>query len=78
MENYVFGDDTDSTEKVVEDALESSEEGFLRGYSDEEEVDECAECGSAVSEEKRIEKEVDGEKLTFCSESCAEEFKENQ
>ncbi len=77
MENYVFDEDTGSTEKVLEDGLESSEEGFLRGYSDDEEVEECAECGSAVSEEKKIEKEVDGEKLTFCSEVCAEEFEEN-
>ncbi|HLD79249.1 MAG TPA: hypothetical protein VJA18_01690 [Candidatus Nanoarchaeia archaeon] len=77
MDNYVFDEDTDSTEKVLEDSLESSEEGFMRGYSDEEEADECAECGSAVSEEKKIEKEVDGEKLTFCSVSCADEFEEN-
>ena len=77
MDNYVFDEDTDSTEKVIEDGLETSEEGFLKGYSDEEETDECAECGSAVNEEKRVEKEVDGEKLTFCSESCADEFEEN-
>lgn len=77
MENYVFDEDTDSTEKVLEDSLESSEEGFMRGYSNEDETDECAECGSAVSEEKRIEKEVDGEKLAFCSEACAAEFEEN-
>lgn len=77
MENYVFDEDTDSTEKVLEEGLESSEEGFMRGYSDEEEVKECAECGSAVSEEKKVEKEVDGEKIVFCSESCANEFEEN-
>ncbi|MEK6900691.1 MAG: hypothetical protein AABX05_06195 [Nanoarchaeota archaeon] len=77
MDNYVFEDDSDSTEKVLEEGLETSEEGFLRGYSDEEETRECAECGSAVEEETKIEKEVEGEVLSFCSKSCAEEFEEN-
>ncbi len=77
MENYAFDEDENSTEKLLEEGLETSEEGFLKGYSDEEEVGECAECGSAVNEENRVEKEVDGETLTFCSSSCAEEFEEN-
>jgi len=77
MENYAFEGDEDSTEKVLEESLESSEEGFLRGYSDEEEVGECAECGSAVNEENRIEKEIDGEQVVFCSKMCAEEFEES-
>ena len=77
MDNYVFDEEADSTEKVLEDGLESSEEGFMRGYSNEEETLECAECGSAVEEEKKIMKEVDGEAVVFCSESCADEFEEN-
>lgn len=77
MENYVFDEDSDSTEKVVEDSLESSEEGFMRGYSDDEESKECAECGSAINEENKVEKELEGEKITFCSQTCAEEFVEN-
>ena len=77
MENHVFEGDGDSTEKLLEEGLESSEEGFLKGYSDEDEVNECAECGSAVDEEKKVEKDVDGEMLVFCSSSCAEEFEEN-
>ncbi|HLD40439.1 MAG TPA: hypothetical protein VJB13_04845 [Candidatus Nanoarchaeia archaeon] len=76
MDNYALDGDENSTEKLMEE-LESSEEGFLKGYSDEEEVGECAECGSAVNEENRVEKEVDGEKIAFCSKSCAEEFEEN-
>ena len=77
MENYAFDKDENSTEKILEEGLETPEEGFLKGYSNEEEVGECAECGSAVNEENRVEKEVDGETMTFCSKSCAEEFEEN-
>ena len=77
MENYALDEDENSTEKLMEESLETPEEGFLKGYSDEEEVGECAECGSAVNEENRIEKEVEGETLTFCSKSCAEEFEES-
>ncbi|MEK6809438.1 MAG: hypothetical protein AABY40_02085 [Nanoarchaeota archaeon] len=77
MENYALDEDENSTEKLMEESLETPEEGFLKGYSDEEEVGECAECGSAVNEENRLEKEIDGETLTFCSKSCAEEFEEN-
>ncbi len=77
VENYAFDEDENSTEKLLEESLETSEEGFLKGYSDQEEVGECAECGSAVNEENRVEKEVDGETLSFCSKSCAEEFEEN-
>ncbi len=77
MENYALDEDENSTEKLMEESLETPEEGFLKGYSDEEEVGECAECGSAVNEENRLEKEIDGETLTFCSKSCAEEFEES-
>jgi len=76
MDNYALDGDENSTEKLMEE-LESSEEGFMKGYSDEEEVGECAECGSAVNEENKIEKEIDGETVTFCSKSCAVEFEEN-
>ena len=77
MENYALDEDENSTEKLMEESLETPEEGFLKGYSDEEEVGECAECGSAVNEENRLEKEIDGETMTFCSKSCAEEFEES-
>jgi len=76
MENYVF-DDENSVKILEQEGLESSEEGFMRGYSEDEKVEECAECGSAVDEESKITKEVDGEKFTFCSETCAVEFDES-
>ena len=49
---------------------------FMEGYNDEEEAPECEECGSAIIE-KSVSKELEGEKHTFCSEHCAEEFEES-
>lgn len=55
---------------------EETDDGFMDGYSDEGEVQECAECGSAVREAKKIVASIEGEEYTFCSKACAEEFKE--
>jgi len=78
MEKYDFEDEESSNKKNLEqEGLESTEEGFMEGYADDEKVDECAECGSAVDDEKRLGKEIDGESYVFCSKDCAEEFEEN-
>ena len=53
------------------------EEGFIRGYAEDEKIFECAECGTSISEEKVIMKEIEGEKYAFCSKSCTEEFEES-
>ncbi len=50
-------------------------DAFMEGYMDEEEVQECDECGSAIRDSP-ITKEVDGEKRNFCSKVCADEFEE--
>ncbi len=68
------GDPTDE-QMVEQEALDSSEEGFLKGYSDEEEMQECAECGTRLKE-KRVAKEIAGEEYLFCSKACATEFEE--
>lgn len=77
MENFVFDGDENSKKILEQEGLESSEEGFMKGYSDDETVEECAECGSAVDEEKKVAKEVDGETFVFCSEICAEDFEDS-
>ena len=66
----------DVEETMVEDS-EVEDEGFVKGYAEEEEVFECAECGAAVKEEKKIVKEFEGESYTFCSKDCAKEFEES-
>lgn len=78
MEGHVFDEDAANSKRVLEqDGLESSEEGFMKGYSDDDVVEECAECGSAIDEDGRVAKELDGELQKFCSKNCADEFEEN-
>ncbi len=72
MEEYDYGDDTPK-EKLTGD--DDGESGFMNGYVDEEDVEECAECGSAIHE-KKVVKTIDGESYVFCSEICAKEFEE--
>jgi len=69
----------DATEEQLVDAggLDSTEEGFIKGYADDDEVIECAECGSAVREDKKIVKEINSESYTFCSKGCAQDFEES-
>ncbi len=52
-------------------------DGFMEGYMEEDKVLVCAECGSAIEDEKGIEKDIEGEKKLFCSTVCAQEFKES-
>ena len=75
MENYVADTGENKKEQFIEeDDLESS---FMSGYSDDDKVDECAECGSAVSDEKKKVREIEGEEYIFCSDLCEKEFKES-
>ncbi|MBT4935857.1 hypothetical protein HOL21_01620 [Candidatus Woesearchaeota archaeon] len=79
MENYSIEGDEASTEKhsVEEGNINSSEEAFMQGYNDDEDVEECAECGTAVEKEKKLIKEIDGEEMAFCSETCVKEYMES-
>ncbi|MBU0456869.1 MAG: hypothetical protein ABH824_01695 [Nanoarchaeota archaeon] len=79
MDNLKSEDETDNTDEQMLDqgGIESSEEGFMKGYSDEEEVEECSECGSAIEEDKKVVREIDGERYSFCSKTCADDFEES-
>ncbi len=79
MESFVFDGEKDSTEEQLLDsgAMSDEEEGFMKGYSDDDEVEECAECGGAINPEKKVVREFDDEEYAFCSEACAKEFEEN-
>ncbi|MBI2665246.1 hypothetical protein HYX12_01330 [Candidatus Woesearchaeota archaeon] len=77
-DEYSNGEKDDTEEQMVDaGGLDSSEEGFIKGYAEDEEVTECAECGVAVREEKKVVKEFDGESYTFCSKECAKDFEES-
>ncbi len=71
--------EADATEEQLVDAgeLDSSEEGFIKGYSTDEEVIECDECGSAVPEGKKLVKNINNEERVFCSHNCAQEYEES-
>ena len=72
MEEYNYNEDAPKDKHAGD---EDTESGFMNGYVDEEEVEECAECGSAIHE-KKVVKTIDGETYVFCSEVCAKEFEE--
>ncbi|MBI2103231.1 hypothetical protein HYT55_05285 [Candidatus Woesearchaeota archaeon] len=75
-EDLEFDEET-TEEHKGEEEVDSSEDGFMQGYLDEEEAQECVECGAAVREEKKAVREVDGETYVFCSDNCANEFEES-
>ena len=60
-------------EKMAED--DDFNSGFMDGYGDDDEVEECSECGSAIKD-KKVVRTIAGEKYLFCSEDCAKEFEE--
>ena len=67
--------DPSGEELLDEGSISSEEEAFMRGYSDEEEVATCSECGSALREIKVV-KSFEGERHRFCSKDCAKEYEE--
>tara|TARA_Y100000310_G_scaffold278511_1_gene296984 strand:+ start:159 stop:407 length:249 start_codon:yes stop_codon:yes gene_type:complete len=79
MENIIFDGEKDSTEEQLldSDAMSDEEEGFMKGYSTDEEIEECSECGGAINPEKKVVRVFEDEKYLFCSEECAKEFEEN-
>lgn len=69
--------DEETTEEHSGEEEIDSEDGFMQGYLDEDEAQECVECGAAVREEKKAVREIEGETFVFCSENCAKEFEDS-
>lgn len=61
---------------LAEDEISSAEEGFMRGYADEDEVVTCDECGHAITE-KKVSRKINGEKHFFCCNDCAEDYEDS-
>jgi hypothetical protein len=78
MVDQLLNEDKDlNEEQLLESgAMSDEEEGFVKGYNDEGEIEECEECGKAIAEEKVV-KIIAGEPHTFCCEDCAKEFAES-
>jgi len=79
IEDLEISQEKDSNEEQLlhDGAMDSSEEGFVKGFSEEEEVEECLECGGAVNPEKKVVRKIEGDSHIFCSKDCAEEFEES-
>ena len=76
-EDETFDEDTEvKDEKDVADE-EEEDEAFTRGYDKDEEIEECAECGTTLRHKKRVSKTIEGEEYVFCSEDCAKDFEES-
>ena len=60
-------------EQLEEDVINSTEAGFMEGYSDTKLI-ECNSCNKQFDFEKAIEKEINGTTYTFCSKKCADLF----
>jgi len=70
--------DKEDDEKMLEDdEMTAAETGFMEGYESKDLI-KCCNCKKACDLEKAVEREVDGEAKMFCSEECADEFKEDQ
>jgi len=70
-------------EEVLEEELEADEiddieEGFMKGYDDEEDLMKCAKCKRLVSEENGVEREINNENYVFCSQNCAKLFRKKK
>ncbi len=79
MTKETFDDDEEVAaveEPTEETDASSTDEGFMKGYLDEKEAVECAECGTAIVEHKKVTKEFEGESYVFCSKDCAEDYED--
>ncbi len=73
-----FEDDADVEEdndKPIDE--EEDDEGFSKGYSEEDEAEECTECGITLRHKKKVTKSIEGEEYVFCSDECAKDFEES-
>ena len=68
----------DYTEEGREELVEKGEikpweEGFSEGAEQKGELGTCAHCGKPLSQKESevVEREIDGEKVWFCSDKCA-------
>ena len=76
LDDATIYDEGGREDLVNDDAMTAEEEGFMRGYSEDEKIPTCDECGIAVRENK-VTKVIDGETHAFCSEDCAQDFEDS-
>jgi len=72
-----ISDETGRESLLENDEISPQEEAFSEGAEDKGELGVCAYCGKPLSQQKDkiIEREIDGEKVWFCSEEHASKGK---
>ena len=55
------------------DEIDEAEEGFMKGYNEENLVAECANCKKILND-KVVEEEASNKVYRFCSERCTNKF----
>ncbi|MBT3416525.1 hypothetical protein HON86_01685 [Candidatus Woesearchaeota archaeon] len=72
QEFNVYG--TEAREELTaNDEIDADEEGFMQGYESDANAAYCDNC-KKVLEKAHLEKEIDSDIYTFCSDECVEEF----
>ncbi|MBT4334826.1 hypothetical protein HOD61_03380 [archaeon] len=56
------------------DEINEAEEGFMKGYDEETNPSECANCHDLLEDDEVHEVIISGTEYRFCSETCAEKF----
>jgi hypothetical protein len=74
MESFIYEEEQE--EKTYGQESHDDEDDYLKGFEEEEEVEECAECGSALRD-NCISKEIAGEVLKFCCEACVKDYEDS-
>jgi len=77
MEDDIY-EDQGLEEAKESDEIDDLEEGFMKGYDDEEELLRCKKCKRVVSENNAVEREINHETVIFCSEKCAKAYKKKK
>ncbi|HLD01142.1 MAG TPA: hypothetical protein VJC39_05340 [Candidatus Nanoarchaeia archaeon] len=64
-------------ERLDGEEYSTSEEGFIQGYLNEEDVQQCAECDSALHKDEVVTRKIQEEAYKFCSNDCADDFEDS-
>ena len=76
-DDETFEEENEVKEDDILTDEEEEDEGFTMGYAEDNETEECAECGLALRHKKKVTKPIEGEEYVFCSEDCAKDFEES-
>lgn len=68
----VYGNEA-REELTANDEIDADEEGFMQGYESDANAAYCDNCKKILAS-GHIEKEIESDVYTFCSDECVDEF----